>query len=226
MLKRTISGAILVAIMLVMIDLNAKTYLVLWAVLAFMTLVEYIGLTLQYGQKLGRRWPLISALGGFYILLSYIVLMFGFGLQEHNRMMVITMLTMIWANDIGAYLLGSAIGKHKMAPKISPKKSWEGFAGGLISAVGVGLLWQWLFWSRIATPVELLFVDQWLFFALMGLVAALGAVGGDLLESFFKRRIGIKDSGSIIPGHGGMLDRFDALLLAAPLVWLYMLLFV
>ncbi len=229
MIKRAISGAILVLVLLFMVDNSPRTYYLLWAILLGLTLIEFYSLLARYGSRLGRSKRAWSILGGLYIAAGYGSLMFCFGvdrpdvLSEQGRMMVITTLTLVWANDVGAYLVGSSIGRHKMAPKISPKKSWEGFFGGLACAVGVGVLWAQLFWSKIASlNFELLFVDLTQFFAFMGLVAALAAVGGDLIESAFKRKLAIKDSGSIIPGHGGMLDRFDALILAAPAVVIYM----
>lgn len=222
MLKRTISGVILVTIMLFMIDYSSKTYIALWALLAFATVGEFAGLVVNHWGRLGRQSALIALLGAAYILLCYALLVFGFGHEPHNRMLVIMMMTIIWANDVGAYLIGSQLGRHKMAPRISPKKSWEGFAGGIIVAVAVAILWQVMFWSKAQTPVEMLFVDQWTFFILLGVVIALGSVVGDMLESLFKRKIGVKDSGNIIPGHGGVLDRFDALLMAVPLVWIYL----
>ncbi len=229
MIKRAISGAILVLVLLFMVDNSPRTYYLLWAALLGLTLIEYYSLIARHGARLGSKKRMWNILGGLYIAAGYGSLIFCFGvdrpdvLSEQGRMMVITTLTLVWANDVGAYLVGSSIGRHKMAPKISPKKSWEGFFGGLLCAVGVGMLWGKLFWGKIASlNFELLFVDLTEYFALMGLVAALAAVAGDLIESSFKRKLGIKDSGSIIPGHGGMLDRFDALLLAAPAVAIYM----
>lgn len=225
MLKRTLSGFVLVAFMLFMIDFSEKTYLALWVIVAFLSLIEFGGLIVKYPTRLGKGSSMKAALGAGYILLGFGVLAFGFGSDEFHRMLVMTILTLVWANDVGAYLVGISIGKHKMCPKISPKKSWEGFAGGLFFAIGFALLWYWLFWSKIPQPVELLWIDQTLFFAGLGLVVALGAVGGDLIESAFKRKMEIKDSGNLIPGHGGILDRFDALILAAPLAWVYVIIF-
>lgn len=222
MLKRTISGVIIVAVMILMIDLTAQTFLALWAILAFATIAEFAGLCINNWPKLPRRGASWTALAGAtYIALGYGLLAFGFGTEPHERMFVLTFVTLIWANDVGAYLVGSLIGRHKMAPRISPKKSWEGFAGGLIMAFVGGLVWYWVFWSRLPElPAQYLFVDVW-FWAVLGVVAGVGAVLGDLLESAFKRRIGVKDSGKLIPGHGGLLDRFDALLMASPFVFVY-----
>ena len=223
MLKRAISGVLLVAVMVAMILINENTYFALWALLAFGTLAEFGSLTINHGHKLGRKSSLIHTIGAGYILLGYGTLMFGFDASE--RWFVLTFITLIWANDVGAYLVGSQIGKHKMAPKISPKKSWEGFVGGLVVAVLVSVAWYYLGWRAIfeaTTPFGE--IDNTYLvglFILLGVVIGVAAVLGDLVESWYKRKIGVKDSGNVIPGHGGMLDRFDALLMAAPVAWIF-----
>ena len=117
----------------------------------------------------------------------------------------------IWANDVFAYLVGMSVGRHRMFERLSPKKSWEGFFGGLAGAVAMGY-----------AAARVLDADVWAWLGL-ALVAAATGVLGDLVESMFKRAAGVKDSGNLIPGHGGVLDRFDALLLSAPFVFVYML---
>ena len=118
----------------------------------------------------------------------------------------------IWANDVFAYLVGMTFGRHRLCERLSPKKSWEGFFGGLAGAVATGL-----------AAAYALDTNYWVWGGL-ALVASLSGVAGDLVESMFKREAGVKDSGQVIPGHGGVLDRFDALLLSAPYVFLYLLL--
>lgn len=125
----------------------------------------------------------------------------------------------IWINDTMAYIVGSFIGKTPLS-KISPKKTWEGTIGGIIlSALIVGFVANQVF--------KPLFIAEHSIFVWIGMatVAAIAGTFGDLLESKFKRLAGVKDSGSIMPGHGGFLDRFDSLLLATPFVWLYVFLF-
>lgn len=118
----------------------------------------------------------------------------------------------VWGNDVCAYLVGSAIGRHSLCKRISPNKSWEGFFGGIAGALCVALVSAWSLGAD---------TGSW---AGLAVVTALAGVAGDLAESRFKRAAGLKDSGSILPGHGGWLDRFDAMILAAPYVLVYLIL--
>ncbi len=120
----------------------------------------------------------------------------------------------IWCNDTGAYVVGSLIGRHKLFPRISPKKSWEGCAGGLLLVLAVATL----VWRLEPEHLSGLSLPQWLG---LGAVVVVCGTWGDLIESLFKRTLGIKDSGTILPGHGGMLDRFDSSLLALPAAVVY-----
>lgn len=119
-------------------------------------------------------------------------------------------LFIVWGNDVFAYLTGVTIGRHKMCPRISPKKSWEGFVGGIVGALAMGAIGSVVVGGDMA---------MWLGLAL---VVSLTSVLGDLVESMFKREADIKDSGRILPGHGGMLDRFDALLISSPFAFVYL----
>ena len=141
-------------------------------------------------------------------LMSFIPMAGGAGWQPGA---MIAYVFIIWANDVFAYLVGMTLGRHRLCERLSPKKSWEGFFGGLLGAVAMGLL-----------AARLLGAD-YLAWAGLALVAAVMGVLGDLAESMFKRAAGVKDSGRLIPGHGGVLDRFDAMLLSAPFVLVYML---
>lgn len=149
--------------------------------------------------------------GLFYVafplaLMCHIPTMWG----ERQPVLMVYYLFMIWANDVFAYLVGMAVGRNPLFERLSPKKTWEGFFGGLVGAVLVGVIGSWQVGGSPAA---------WIGFAL---VAAVTGVLGDLVESMFKRAAGVKDSGSIIPGHGGLLDRFDAMLLSAPFVTVYL----
>lgn len=127
----------------------------------------------------------------------------------------------LWMNDTGAYLCGSLLGKHKLFPRISPGKSWEGSIGGGILVMGIAVL-IWYLTEQYSVNELNLNAFEW---AGLGLTVVIFGTWGDLIESLLKRTLGIKDSGTILPGHGGMLDRFDSSLLAIPaaVVYLYTL---
>lgn len=130
--------------------------------------------------------------------------------------LTLTMFLMIWLNDTGAYLTGTMLGKHRLFPRVSPKKSWEGFFGGLVFCVLCAVVLRLGFktWSPYISLAA---------FCGYGVVAGIFATWGDLVESLIKRTLGVKDSGFLIPGHGGILDRIDSLLFVAPVTFLYML---
>ncbi len=138
------------------------------------------------------------------------------GLVAFNTLLPLSVFVFLWVNDSGAYCVGSLLGRHKLFPRISPGKSWEGSVGGAVFVLAAAYaISYYLDGSMLTTP-------QWLG---LGLVVVVFGTWGDLVESLFKRTLGIKDSGSILPGHGGMLDRFDSSLLAIPaaVVYLYTL---
>ncbi len=125
----------------------------------------------------------------------------------------------LWINDTGAYLSGSLFGKHKLFPRVSPGKSWEGSIGGGLLVVAVAALMGWLETSGTVVMDNVYFsIPEWMG---LGLIVVFFGTWGDLVESLFKRTLGIKDSGSILPGHGGMLDRFDSSLMALPAAVIY-----
>jgi CDP-diglyceride synthetase len=126
-----------------------------------------------------------------------------------GRQLLLFTLVIVWVGDSAAYFAGHAFGRSKMTPHLSPNKTWEGAAANLLAALLVAFVFG--FWVKIA-PLHM--------FAMAALGSIAGQVG-DLFESAFKRSAGVKDSGTLIPGHGGMLDRIDALILAAPAVWYY-----
>ena len=126
--------------------------------------------------------------------------------------LALIILALIWINDTGAFLVGCSIGKHRLFERISPKKSWEGFFGGFVFCIAAG------------AAANLYFTEEsWLQWAVLGAVVSIAATLGDLIESLIKRTVGVKDSGNIMPGHGGILDRIDSLLLVAPATLVYLL---
>lgn len=131
-----------------------------------------------------------------------------------DPLVFIGFMLLLWTNDTGAYLVGKAIGRRKLMPSVSPGKTWEGFFGGAVAALAVA----WL----IANEWSVLSLTGWLIAAACTTIAG---TAGDLFESALKRKAGVKDSGRIMPGHGGALDRFDGYLLAAPVMMLIAQLF-
>ncbi len=132
--------------------------------------------------------------------------------------LLLCMMIMLWCRDVGAYLLGSTLGQmfgHRLFPSISPKKSWEGFFGGLVCSVAGAVV------LRAVGMLELSLQDA----IVVGVIICIFGVLGDLVESQLKRNFGVKDSGKIMPGHGGMLDRFDGALLAFPVAIIYLIFF-
>ena len=140
---------------------------------------------------------------------------------QYTYLVPLCVFVFLWMNDTGAYLCGSLLGKHKLFPRISPGKSWEGSVGGGIIVMGIAVL-IWYLTDKYGVNDLGLNALEW---AGLGLTVVVFGTWGDLVESLFKRTLGIKDSGSILPGHGGMLDRFDSSLLAIPaaVVYLYTL---
>jgi len=159
----------------------------------------------------------ITLAGLLYIALPFSMLNFfytpGFRTSFTTPNVLIGFFLILWANDSFAYLTGVSIGKHRLFERISPKKSWEGSVGGFVS----GLVTAWV--------VSVFFKEFDLFnwIVIAAIIMILGTFG-DLVESLFKRSLNVKDSGNILPGHGGLLDRFDAVLLAAPAVFVYLIL--
>jgi len=137
------------------------------------------------------------------------------GVMSYTPLFIMAIFIFVWLDDTGAYLVGSLIGKHKLFERISPKKSWEGFFGGLILALASSQAFAWF-----APEINRM---NWL-----GLAATVVLFGtwGDLIESLLKRTLGVKDSGNVLPGHGGMLDRFDSVMLAVPASYIYIELFI
>lgn len=134
---------------------------------------------------------------------------------SENSMLLLSIFIFLWLNDSGAYLVGSTIGKHRLFKRISPKKSWEGFWGGLVLSVLAGYVMGAYFNDIFHGPSALLFAG-W------GMVVSIFATLGDLTESLMKRTAGVKDSSHLIPGHGGILDRIDSLLFAVPASLIYL----
>ena len=197
-------------------------------------IVPFIFLTrAMRGEDLRAGYPAAAA---SVFAFTYIALPMGMLVQLRQQwagaFYLLYLLLVVWAGDIFAYFVGKSVGRHLMAPRISPKKTWEGAAASLIVSVGVG----WLLF-HYALPLSMALLRAGLIerrdgmfgleqpamvpVILLTILLNVAAQLGDLVESLIKRGAGVKDSGAILPGHGGMLDRIDALLFAAPVLWYY-----
>lgn len=142
------------------------------------------------------------------------------GVVFHHKWLMLALFILIWVNDSGAYIVGSLMskrkgGNHKMFPRVSPAKSWEGLIGGFVFDLIAGYVFFRVGWTASLGLTAYPLLDSLLFALVVGVFGTLG----DLMESLMKRTVGVKDSGRFMPGHGGVLDRFDSLLLAVPVVY-------
>lgn len=194
-------------------DLGISANTLMLAMLGITTLVALVWRMPKGEQGYVRDTAASLFIIGYIPLLGSFV---GLMLADHlGRMRVITFIVVVILGDIGGYVAGVLFGKHKMAPRISPKKTWEGFAGSVVFGVaGAVALVVWglesPFWVGI----------------ILGVVLIVVGACGDLIESLIKRDVGIKDMSSFLPGHGGVMDRLDSLLVAAPVAWFIMVLFI
>ena len=165
----------------------------------------------------------ISTSSKYLYLLGYIILPFvfitkiSFGINDYNPKIIIGLFILIWTNDTFAYIVGKSIGRTKLFEKISPKKTIEGFLGGILFAVLAGYLI-----SKYYIKANPEFSDRSiLIWTSIAVIVGVAGTIGDLIESKFKRIAGVKDSGSIMPGHGGILDRLDSVIFVAPIIYLF-----
>lgn len=220
---RALSAVLFVIIMLAGLLWNFWTFALLFTIIHFGCWYEFIKLMAKIYKK---NYLLHCAWGVIYITLPVLAMVnlraFGLSFSQNGRMyeliLPVVIIAAMWINDTMAYLVGSFIGRTPFS-KISPKKTWEGTIGGaLLCIIIIGVA------APSITGQNFIF-SNYHWFIIAGICAFFGTAG-DLLESKIKRMAGVKDSGSIMPGHGGFLDRFDSLLVAAPFVWLYLKLFV
>lgn len=158
-----------------------------------------------------------TLLGIFYVTIPFAMLYHlgfyknhEFG-QEYSYQLILGFFFILWMNDTGAYLAGKYLGKHKLFERISPNKTWEGSLGGGIFSIGLAII--------IAQYFTHINLTDWIIISLI--IVIFGGIG-DLVESMLKRSLNIKDSGKLLPGHGGILDRFDGLLISSPFVYCYL----
>lgn len=185
--KRITSGAVLAGVVLLLTAWHPVSFLLLCAAGGTILFQEWSALT----KTRGAAWAL---LGAVYISVAMAALLY---LRMENLNILLALFAIVWTGDIAAYFAGKRYGRHKIAPAISPGKSWEGLAASILASAIMGAL------LGHSAPLP---------HALLGAVLAVIGLGGDLFESALKRRAGVKDSGTLIPGHGGLFDRVDALL--------------
>lgn len=218
---RAITAIIFVVIMLVGIMWNKWSFQLLFLIIQVGCIFELTKLVPMIDPnftKIPMPGLKYAALGILYMYLPFTLIRDLFKISTNfftgpNWILPMLIIASIWVNDTMAYFVGSLIGETPLSP-ISPKKTWEGTIGGTILAIIIVSFGAYYIWHLSITTLLLITTT-----------AAIAGTFGDLLESKLKRMAGVKDSGSIMPGHGGFLDRFDSLLLAAPAVWLALWLF-
>jgi phosphatidate cytidylyltransferase len=270
LITRTITGIVLVLVMLAAIIASEYTYAALFLIILVGASIEFIGLFSQSTVK-PNKWIIyiastilfatsfliakgmigsnyyfgflpfiliimaaelyrkkekpveniaVTIFGIIYLalplsLINFLVFPGFFTEKNYNPKLLVALFSLIWIYDSGAYLFGVSFGKHRLFERISPKKSWEGAVGGTLTAILASC-----FISGFIPEIKLV---HWIAISILIVVSS---TFGDLTESMFKRYFGIKDSGNILPGHGGILDRFDSLFFAVPVVVMYLKLFV
>jgi phosphatidate cytidylyltransferase len=191
-----------VAMLVVWLQIDGRLAIVVLAAALLWWLVA-LGAVLTFPRSFGLA--LVAVIGFVVLLPSWLFIAKVHAAAAHGRGLVMTLFAIVWAADVGAYAVGRWLGRTRLAPAVSPGKTWEGMVGGLLLAslaAGSGAWW-------LGFPVST--------FVALGAVTASISVLGDLTQSMFKRNVGLKDSGKLLPGHGGVLDRIDSLTAAAPL---------
>jgi phosphatidate cytidylyltransferase len=204
---RYVYGAFVGCLLLVTYFLPGQYILILgclWWIASFFFMTRYPAATELWSGPVG-----VSIIGLFVLVPGFVALLTLKAL-DHANFLILLLFFLIWGADIGAYFTGRALGKHKLAPAVSPGKTWEGFFGGLLIAfcIGIGML-VWQGYPALSDA------SSWVFLGGL-IVVIMVSVLGDLVMSMFKRNRGVKDSSNLLPGHGGILDRIDSLLSAGP----------
>ncbi|MCA5006598.1 phosphatidate cytidylyltransferase [Sphingobacterium bovistauri] len=203
--------AIVLAVLVSLHFVGVIPFKYVWVFIPFFSFI-FIA-SLYQKSKLPFNDIAYTILGIIYACIPFLFFVaLGFISGSFNHYIPLGFLIILWANDTGAYLSGRSFGKHKLFERISPNKTWEGFVGGVLFAMLIALNLEQYFGS----------LQKWEWVTMAAIIGVFGTLG-DLVESMLKRSLGVKDSGNILPGHGGLLDRFDGLLIAAPLVFLFLL---
>ncbi|MDD3281752.1 MAG: phosphatidate cytidylyltransferase [Bacteroidales bacterium] len=198
-------------------------YTDLWEIAFFVKLFPFLLLAMLFSYSLFALFrktqhraltDIAASLAGIIVIVLPFAFINHFPLLTANgHLVLLAVFVLIWTNDTFAYSIGSLIGKHSLFPRISPKKTWEGSIGGALCT--------WIFAYFFPFLFPSLMYNSWKWMGLAAVIVLTGTLG-DLIESMFKRELGVKDSGTILPGHGGVLDRFDSILFAIPFVFIYL----
>ena len=213
MIIRSLSALVMASFVLSAIWIGSPYFEALIGLIGCLAIMELYRLILVNRPKFPNI--IFMCFGVLYVLVPCLILVWLRNNGPHGLYFIVWFFVVIWSTDIGAYLFGKSIGGAKLAPKISPNKTWAGFFGGISSAVIVSFLLYYFLY-----PMAGLF----LFFLGCVIISIVGQIG-DLFESWCKRRLGVKDSGKLIPGHGGILDRVDSLLLSTPIAGVVAIIF-
>lgn len=202
-LKRAIFGAVYVAIMWIGASYSETSCRFLFSVLGIVSVYEMWKLRKGRSKFIAYLYVLLP-----FSLIQLLISDFQVDNVSFNSSLILSMFVFTWTFDTFAYLCGVKFGKHKIMPSISPKKSWEGFVGGYFATLFI----CYLFCEFLPITEDYLLA--------LSLIIPFTATLGDFIESYFKRQAGVKDSGSFIPGHGGMLDRMDAFMITIPVIYI------
>jgi phosphatidate cytidylyltransferase len=208
-LKRSISGIIYVLVMWFGVSYSQLSFNILFAIIGVWSLYEMF--KLRKGKS--KLIAFLYVIAPFCLIHLFVMTDQNYSQENFNPSIVLLMFILTWTFDTFAYLTGMKFGKNKILPSISPKKSWEGFIGGFLFTLLAGFLSQFFFRSSFDN-ISLLTI------VCMSIILPFTATIGDFIESHYKRQAGVKDSGSFIPGHGGILDRMDAFMITIPVIYI------
>lgn len=210
---RVVSALVLMPVVLAALILGSGYFAIMLGLALGIAMKEWTAMA----KKLSHT-PIRIIAGALYFIICIGAFYFIRSEEPYGAGLALALILSIWASDSGAYFAGKSIGGPKMAPSISPNKTWAGLVGGMVSSTALLIVYAlyvgpWLEGLRAGLALPAITMAQ---LAILGVLVTLAGQAGDLIESSQKRAAGVKDSGNLIPGHGGLLDRIDALLLASP----------